>query len=87
MRKLKDNNQGSVVPLILFMLTIISCGALYTLFFVEIGLPIFDSYIPISDAKTFIMMGIYSIPLFILIIGGISLILSGLKKNYYYGGM
>ena len=86
MRKLKDNKDGSAIPLILFALTLISCGALYTLFFVDTALPTLSDYIPASDAKTFITMGIYSIPIVITLVGVISLLKSGLKQNYYYDG-
>lgn len=77
----KDDN--AVVNLLLFLLTIFGCGALYTLFFLEIALPLFISYIPDGDAKTFIMMGIYGLPLIILIVGVFSLIRSGLKREAY----
>lgn len=81
------NQEGSAVPLILFFVTIFSCGALYTLFFIEIALPTFSSYIPASDAKTFILMCIYAIPLFIIVVGVIALLLAGLKRDWtYYGG-
>ena len=83
MRKLSSNNHASAVPLILFVITIFSCGALYTLLFIEFGFPQFDSWIPASDGKTFIMMGIYSLPLFVLVIGGISLLQSGLKRGAF----
>ena len=85
MRNIKDNNIGSAIPLILFALTIVSCGALYTLFFVEVAIPTLSDYIPASDAKTFVLMGIYSIPVFITLIGVLSLLKSGLKQTFYYG--
>jgi len=82
MRKLISNNRGSAIPLILFFLTIFVCGALYTFLFLEFALPQFSSWIPDGDAKVFIMMGIYSIPLFIIVVGIIALLISGLKRNY-----
>ena len=84
MRKLTTNNQASAVPLILFFLAIFVCGALYTLFMIEIGLPIFEPYVPTSDSKTFILMLIYAMPLIVLIIGIISLLLAGLKREVIY---
>jgi hypothetical protein len=81
-RKLKNNDSG-IVNLLLFLLTIFGTGALYSLFFLEIALTLFSSYIPDSDAKTFIFMGIYGVPLIILIVGVFSLVRSGLKN---YGG-
>jgi len=82
MRKLTSNNSGSAVPLLLFIITIIACGALYTLFFVEVGFPSLRSFIPESDSKTYIMMGIYAIPMFILIFGVFAVIRAGIKENF-----
>jgi len=84
MRKFSENQQASAVPLILFVITLVACGALYTLFFIEIGFPTFDEYLPANDTTTFIKMLIYAIPLLITIVGAISLILSGLKREVYY---
>jgi len=87
MRKLSSNSCGSVVPLALYVLTIFGCGALYTLFFIEVGFPLLDSYTVASDAKTYIMMVIYATPLIVLIITMLALLLSGLKREgFYYGG-
>lgn len=83
MRSLSQNTTGSVIPIILFVVTIVGVGALYTLFFLEVGIPQFGDWVPASDSKTFIMMGIYAIPLFVLIIGAISLIRAGLKREVY----
>ena len=85
MKKIISNNEASAVPLILFYLTIFACGGLYTFFFIEFGQPTFNSWIPDSDAKTFIMMCIYAIPLFIIITGILSLLISGLKYNWTGG--
>lgn len=84
MRILHRDNQGSAVPIILFVLTIVGCGALYTLFFIEIGIPLFSGYVPASDSRTFIMMCIYAVPLFVLVVGAISLIKAGLKQGVGY---
>ena len=85
MRKLKDNLIGSAIPLILFILTIVGAGALYTLLIIEIGQPVFDQYIPTGDVKTFVMMMIYGIPVFILVVGVIWLVKTGLKTEVYQG--
>ena len=85
MRKLKHNNYGSPIPLILFALTILVCGALYTLFMVEVAYPSLLYMIPDSDSKTFIMMGMYAIPLFILLIGVFALIKEGIKESWQGG--
>ena len=86
MRKILKNKYGSAVPLILFILTILVCGALYTLFMVEVAYPSLLWMIPDSDSKTFIMMGMYAIPLFVLFIGVFSLIKAGVKENWMQGG-
>jgi len=84
MRNLSYNNQGSAVPILLFVITIFSCGALYTFFFIEFAFPQFSGWIPASDGKTFIMMCIYAIPLIVLVVGSISLLQAGLKRGAYY---
>ena len=85
MKKLLYNNNASAVPLIIFCLVIFGAGALYTLLILEVGQPLFDSYIPAGDVKTFVMMMIYGIPIFILVVGVIWLIRSGLKREVYEG--
>lgn len=86
LRKLKDNNYASPVPIALFFLTLFVCGALYTLLFVEVGLPLMESWIPASAAKTLIITGIYAIPIIISVVGVLALLLSGLKRNWTPGG-
>ena len=83
MRSLKDNNQGSAVPLILFVLTIFSLGALYTLFFIEVAFPIVSPLIPDSTAKTFITMMMYGIPIMILLVGGVAMLKEALIRRVY----
>lgn len=75
------NNVASAIPLILFVLTIFSVGAVYTLLFIEFGFPTLSSFIPDSDLKTTLMLLLYSIPFFVLIVGVIALIVSGLKRT------
>ena len=87
MRMLVSNNEASAVPLILFFLTIFVCGALYTYLFVEVGFPLMSGWIPASDYKIFIMMGLYAIPLFVVIVGILSLLLSGLKYHWEGGSI
>jgi len=84
MKQLINNNEGSAVPLILFVITIFACGALYSLFFIEIAYPTFSSWIPAGDAKTLIMMCMYALPLFVIIVGMFSLLLAGLKREAMY---
>ena len=85
MRTLRNNQNGSAIPLILFILTIFVAGAMYTLFFIEVGLPLLDLIpVPASSSKTLIMTLIYAIPLIVLIVGLISLILAAIKKEGGY---
>lgn len=83
MRKLIKDYSGSVVPPILFILCIFGGGALYTLFFIEIGIPVMNAWFPVesSDSKTYIFMIIYSIPIIITLVLLGALFLSGLKKQ------
>ena len=85
MRKLISNNQASVIPLVLFFMTIFVCGALYTFLFIEFAQPQFNSWIPASDAKTFIMGCMYGVPMFIIIVGILALLSSALKHHFYGG--
>lgn len=85
MRSLNKNNDASAVPIILFIITILVCGALYTLFMVEVAYPSLLYMIPASDSKTFIMMGMYAIPLVILLIGVFALIKEGVKESWSGG--
>lgn len=82
LRSLRQNNIGSAVPLIFYVVTIIVCGALYTLFFLEVFYPNFLELVPASDSKTVITMIFYAIPLLVLLVGVIAVIRSGLKKYY-----
>jgi len=86
MKFLKDNNAGAV-PLLLFALTIVVCGAFYTLFFIEIAYPNLMYLVPSSDSKTFIMMLMYAIPLFVLLILIVAFLKSGLRERYIRGGL
>ena len=86
LRNFGRNTNGSAVPLILFIVTIIGVGAIYTLLFLFTAQPLFEGYIPDSDAKTFILMIMYAAPGIVLITGVISLLLSGLKRQGYYMG-
>lgn len=84
MRKLNSNNEGSVIPLILFIITIIASGALYTILIVEVAFPAVEDWLPATEVGTFIKMMIYAIPMVVLIIGTLALLLSGVKKEVIY---
>ena len=81
MKKFLNNDQGNAVPILLFLATIISVGALYTLFFIYIFFPGISPLVPASDSKTLIMMFLYAIPLVVMVVGVISLIMAGLKRD------
>jgi hypothetical protein len=69
------------VPLLTFILTILVCGALYSLLFIEVAIPKLLSFIPASDSKVLIMMGIYGLPLLIAVIGVLCLLKAGQKRT------
>ena len=81
MRGFIHNNSGSAVPIIYFILTIVVCGALFSLLFLEIGFSVFLNMIPSSDSKIFILMGLRGILLIILFVGVICLFREGLKRE------
>lgn len=81
MLKIRDDDNASAVPIIMFLVTIFGCGALYTLLFIQFGIGFFGSMVPASDSKTFILMVIYAMPLLVLMIGMVSLIREGLKRS------
>lgn len=81
MKSLIRDNDASAVPVILFVITLIACGAMYTLFFIEIGIPALSGFIPASDSKTLIMMFIYAMPLTVLMVGIVALMIAGVKRN------
>lgn len=83
MRDFRSNNIASAVPVILFVMTIVSCGALYTLLFLQFGIGYFGDMVPASDSKTFILTVIYAMPILILVVGVVSLIRAGLKREVY----
>lgn len=83
MRNLYSNNYGSVIPVVLFIVTLVGCGALYTLFFLQFGINYFGDMVSASDSKTFILTCIYAMPIIILVIGVVSLIRAGLKQGVY----
>lgn len=85
-RRLLNNNDASVIPLLMFVLVVFGGGALYTLLFLEIAIPELAYLVPASDSKTFILMCIYAIPLAILVISGFATFKAALKRHYYGGG-
>ena len=84
MRKILLDQDASAVPLILFVITIFACGGLYSLFFLEVAFPSFNSWIPDGDIKVVVLMCMYAIPLFVIVVGMLSLLLAGLKREVLY---
>jgi hypothetical protein len=80
-RNIKNNNTASVVPLILYVVTIFSLGAFYTLIFTQMLIPTLGYMLPSSDATTFILLAIYGIPFLLLVVGGVALIKEGLRRD------
>ena len=66
MEAIKNNNQGFVVPLAAYILTLIVAGALYIVFILWVGIPFFDSFVPSGSFKEFIHLVVYAFPLLIL---------------------
>lgn len=71
-----DDNASGAIPLILYILTIITAGALYTMLFIVIFYKTFVDLIPDSPFKTIIVWGvIYFAPLIVIVVGIIALIM------------
>ena len=81
LKNLRDNNDASAIPIIYFILTIVVCGALFSLLFLEVAFPTFTSMIPDSDSKTFIFMGIRGMLVIVLFVGIVCLIREGIKRE------
>jgi predicted membrane channel-forming protein YqfA (hemolysin III family) len=60
-------------------------GLFYTIFILWIGIPFFDAFIPSGDAKTFMLMIIYALPLFVLVGCSVWFIRVSLKKSMESG--
>ena len=79
-----DNNAGGALPLIIALIGLIVGGALYSLLFIEIGFPEFLGFIPSSDSKTFIVMMLRAVPLFVLFVFIVAVIKQGIRKDEVY---
>jgi len=86
MRELKNNTDGSAIPLILFVAGVFGTGAVYTLLFIVVALPSFSVLIPDSVFKTIIIGIVYFAPLIVLVIGVLALILAGMKRTPSWTG-
>lgn len=80
LRKLSDTSYAAV-EIVYYVITIFVAGALYSLLFIVIALPLFRDFIPASDTKTLIMMFMYGLPGIILVVGALALIIRGVQKN------
>ena len=85
MTKFKDNNQGNISIIAIYLMTIISLGALYTLLFIEFAIAELAPIIPGSfgDYKTFILMFIYAIPIFIILVSSLAVLKNALKREVF----
>jgi len=79
-----DTTAAGALPLIIALFGIIITGALYTLFFVEIGFPTLLGLVPASDSKTFIVMLLRAVPLFVLFVFIVAIIKEGIRKDRVY---
>lgn len=79
--KIRSDTNAAALPLALGILTIIVAGALYSLLFNEIGFPELLGFIPASDSKTFILMLLRAMPLFVLFAFIVAMIKAGVKKE------
>ena len=76
-----QDTDASAVPLILIIATILICGALFSLLFIEIAFPLLSGYIPAGDAKNMVMMLMRAIPLFLLFGGIGAAVIAGIKRQ------
>ena len=83
MEKIWNNNNGSITILLVYVFCIISLGALYTLFFIEVAIPELAHLIPESTYKTLFLTITWSIPLIIGIVISFATIKAGLKRSVY----
>ena len=83
MRRILFNDYASVNPILLFLMTLVVTGLLYSLLFTQVFFPFFDSMIPASDSKVYLYMLFYAMPLFIVVVGMISVFQAALKKSRY----
>ena len=84
-RTFKNNNYGNISIIAMYLMTIISLGTLYTLFFLELAIPNLAPLIP-SDLgmyKTVFLMLIYGMPIIIIVVCSLAVMKSGLKRGVY----
>ena len=62
----KLNNEAFVIPLIVYIFTLFIGGLFYTVFILYVGIPFFEALMPVSDARTFILLLMYALPMIIL---------------------
>ena len=77
------NTNASIYPIGIYIFIIFMGGALYTLFFLEVLFPTLVSRIPamFSDYTVVILMGLYGIPIMILLGASFWLIKQGQKRG------
>lgn len=85
-KKLRTDNTGAALVVLMFILTIFVCGALYTLLFIEVAIPRLSPLIPDSDSKILLMMCIYAIPIAVILVSGLAAFKETIRKRIIGGG-
>jgi len=85
MVKVINNNQGNISIIAIYLMSIISLGALYTLLFLEMAIPNLAPLIPndLGMYKTVFLMLIWGIPIIILLVSSLAVIKTGLKREVF----
>jgi len=84
MRKLISNTDA-LSNILIYILTIFSCGALYSLLFIDFGFPEMSSWIPETPTKILMMTLFRAIPGIIMLVCMFGLIREGIKKTRQEG--
>jgi len=80
---LKNNNEANVSIIAIYLMTIISLGALYTLLFLEFAIPNLAPMIPdsLGTFKTSTLTILYAIPIIITIVCSLAVLKNALKRE------
>ncbi|MBD3263564.1 MAG: hypothetical protein GF375_00495 [Candidatus Omnitrophica bacterium] len=80
---LKNNNEANVSIIAIYLMTIISLGALYTLLFLEFAIPNLGPLIPddLGTFKTATLTIMYAIPLIITVVCSLAVLKNALKRE------
>jgi hypothetical protein len=80
---LKNNNEANVSIIAIYLMTIISIGALYTLLFIEVAIPNLAPLIPddLGVFKTSTLTIVYAIPLIVILVSSLAVLKNALKRE------